>query len=60
MVQHAPQHQVANTRPIANGKAAGPDERPAELLKLFFDDPFGSFTACIIITMWRTGEVPQQ
>ena len=50
-------------RSIANGKAMGPDELPAKLLKLGLSDSshkiFLAFH-CIIVAVWVRGEVPQE
>ena len=48
---------------MANGKVMGPDELPAELLKLgFSDSPHEILLAFhgIIMAVWMTGEVPQE
>ena len=48
---------------MANGKAMGPDELPAELLKLgLSDSSHGILLAFhdIIVAVWMTGEVPQE
>ena len=49
-------------RGMANSKAVGPDDLPAEVIKLFLDGDQGllyDFHA-IIVAVWQTGEVPQQ
>ncbi|CAB1101616.1 unnamed protein product [Ectocarpus sp. CCAP 1310/34] len=50
-------------REMANRKAVGPDDLPAELIKLFFLDGdqglLREFHA-IVVDMWQTGDVPQQ
>ena len=49
-------------RGMANKKAVGPDELPAELIKLFLDGDqvlLRQFYA-IIRTIWQSGRVPQQ
>ena len=48
---------------MANGKAMGPDELPAELLKLgLFDSSHEILLAFhdIIVAVWMTGGVPQK
>ena len=48
---------------MANGKAMGPDELPAELLKLGLSDSSHETLLAfhgIIVTVWMTGEVPQE
>ena len=48
---------------MANGKAMGPDELPAELLKLGLSDSSHEFLLAfhgIIVALWMTGEVPQE
>ena len=48
---------------MANGKAMGPDELPAELLKLGFSDSSHEIFLAfhdIIVAVWMTGEVPQE
>ena len=50
-------------RSMANGKAMGPDELPAELLKLGLSDSSHEILLAfhdIIVTVWMTGEVPQE
>ena len=50
-------------RPMANGKAMGPDELPAELLKLGLSDSSHEILLAfhdIIVAVWMTGEVPQE
>ena len=51
-------------RPImASGKAVGPDELPAELLKLGLSDSSHEILLAfhdIIVAVWMTGEVPQE
>ena len=50
-------------RSMAIGKAMGPDELPAELLKLGFSDSSHEIFLAfhdIIVAVWRTGEVPQE
>ena len=49
-------------RSMANGKAMGPDELPAELLKLELSDSSHEILLAfydIIVAIWMTGEVPQ-
>ena len=49
-------------RSMANGKAMGPDELPAELLKLGLSDISQEILLAfygIIVAVWMTGEVPQ-
>ena len=46
---------------MANGKAMGPDELPAELLKLGLSDSSYEILLAfhdIIVAVWMTGEVP--
>ena len=48
-------------RSMANGKAMGPDELPAELLKLGLSDSSHEILLAfhdIIVAVWMTGEVP--
>ena len=48
---------------MANGKAMGPDELPAELLKLgLSDSSLEVFLAFhdIIVAVWMTEEIPQE
>ena len=48
---------------MANGKAMGPDELPAELLKLRLSDSSYKILLAfhgIIVAVWMTGEVPQE
>ena len=48
---------------MANGKAIGPDELPAELLKLGLSDSSHEILLAfhgIIVAVWMTGEVPQE
>ena len=48
---------------MANGKAMGPDELPAELLKLGLSDSSHKILLAfhdIIVAVWMTGEVPQE
>ena len=48
---------------MANGKATGPDELPAELLKLGLSgSSLEILLAChgIIVAVWMTGEIPQE
>ena len=48
---------------MANGKAMGPDELPAELLKLGLSDSSHEILLTfhgIIVAVWITGEVPQE
>ena len=48
---------------MANGKAMGPDELPAELLKLGLSDSSHEILLAfhdIIVAVWMTGEVPQE
>ena len=50
-------------RSLANGKTMGPDELPAELLKLGLSDSFHEILLVfhdIIVAVWMTGEVPQE
>ena len=50
-------------RSMANGKAMGPDELPAGLLKLGLSDSSHEILLAfheIIVTVWMTGEVPQE
>ena len=49
-------------RSMANGKAMGPDELPAELLKLGISDSSHEILLAfhIIVAVWMTGEVPQE
>ena len=50
-------------RSMANGKAMGPDELPAELLKLWLSDSSHEILLAfhdIIVAVWMTGEVPQE
>ena len=50
-------------RSTANGKAMGPDELPAELLKLGLSDSSHEILLAfhgIIIAVWMTGDVPQE
>ena len=50
-------------RSMANGKAMGPDELPAELLKLGLSDSSHEILLAfhdIIVAVWMTGEVPQE
>ena len=50
-------------RSMVNGKAIGPDELPAELLKLGFSDSSHEILLAfhgIIVAVWMTGEVPQE
>ena len=49
-------------RSMANGKAMGPDELPAELLKLGLSDSSHEILLAfhIIMAIWMTGEVPQE
>ena len=51
-------------RSMANGKAMGPDELPAELLKLGLSDSSHeillAFHGIIVSAVWMTGEVPQE
>ena len=50
-------------RSMANGKAMGPDELPAELLKLGLSDSSHEILVAfhgIIVAVWMTGEVPQE
>ena len=50
-------------RSMANGKAMGPDELPAELLKLGLSDSSHEILLAfhdIIVTVWMTGEIPQE
>ena len=48
---------------MANGKTMGPDELPAELLKLGLSDSSHKILLAfhgIIVAVWMTGEVPQE
>ena len=47
---------------MANGKAMGPDELLAKLLKLGLADSFREILLAfhIIVAVWMTGEVPQE
>ena len=48
---------------MANGKAMGPDELSAELLKLGLSDSYHEILLAfhgIIVAVWMTGEVPQE
>ena len=50
-------------RSMANGKAMGPDELPAEMLKLGLSDSSHETLHAfhdIIVAVWMTGEVPQE
>ena len=50
-------------RSMANGKAMGPDELPAELLKLGLSDSSQEILLAfhdIIVAVWMTGGVPQE
>ena len=50
-------------RSMASDKAMGPDELPAELLKLGLSDSSHEILLAfhdIIVTVWMTGEVPQE
>ena len=50
-------------RSMANDKAMGPDELPAELLKLGLSDSSHDILLAfhgIAVAMWMTGEVPQE
>ena len=50
-------------RSMANGKAMGPDELPAELLKLGLSDSSHEILLAfhdVIVAVWMTGEVPQE
>eukprot|EP00752_Nemacystus_decipiens_P015555 g13878.t1 len=49
-------------RGMANRKAVGPDDLPAELIKLFLggDRSLLHDFHAIIVAVWQTGEVPQQ
>ena len=50
-------------RSMANGKATGPDELPAELLKLGLSDSSHEILLAfhdIIVAVWMRGEVPQE
>ena len=50
-------------RSMVNGKAMGPDELPAELLKLGLSDSSHEILLAfhdIIVAVWMTGEVPQE
>ena len=50
-------------RSMANGKAMGPDELPAELLKLELSDSSHEILLAfqdILVAVWMTGEVPQE
>ena len=48
---------------MADGKAMGPDELPAELLKLGLSDSSHEILLAfhdIIVALWTTGEVPRK
>ena len=48
---------------MANGKAMGPDELPAEMLKLGLSDSSHKILLAfhgIIVAVWMTGEVLQE
>ena len=50
-------------RSMANGKVMGPDELPAELLKLGLSDSSHEILLGfhdIIVAVWMTGEIPQE
>ena len=50
-------------RSMANGKAMGPDELPAELVKLGLSDSSHEILLAfhdMIVAVWMTGEVPQE
>ncbi|CAB1101823.1 unnamed protein product [Ectocarpus sp. CCAP 1310/34] len=49
-------------REMANRKAVGPDDLPAELIKLFLDGDQGLLREfhAIVVDVWQTGDVPQQ
>ena len=50
-------------RSMANGKAMGPDELPAELRTFGFSDSSHEILLAlhgIIVAVWMTGEVPQE
>ena len=50
-------------RSMANGKAMGPDELPAELLKLGLSDSSHKVLLAfhsMIVAVWMAGEVPQE
>ena len=50
-------------RSMANGKAMGPDELPAELLNLGLSDSFHEIWLAfhdIIVAVWMAGKVPQE
>ncbi|CAB1110695.1 unnamed protein product [Ectocarpus sp. CCAP 1310/34] len=49
-------------RGMANRKAVGPDDLPAELIKLFLDGDRGFLREfhAIVVDVWQTGNVPQQ
>ena len=50
-------------RSMVNGKAMGPDELPAELLKLMLSDSSHKILLAfhdIIVDVWMTGEIPQE
>ena len=50
-------------RSMANGKAMGPDDLPAELLKLGLSDSSHEILLAfhdIIVAVWMTGKVPQE
>ena len=56
--------ETKNTlRSMTNGKAMGPDELPAELLKLGLSDSSHEILLAfhdIIVAVWMTGEIPQE
>ena len=47
---------------MANRKAVGPDDLPAEVIKLFLDGDQSLLydLHAIVAAIWQTGEVPQQ
>ncbi|CAB1121152.1 unnamed protein product [Ectocarpus sp. CCAP 1310/34] len=49
-------------REMANRKAVGPDDLPAELIKLFLDGDQGFLREfhAIVVDVWQTGDVAQQ
>ncbi|CAB1105114.1 unnamed protein product [Ectocarpus sp. CCAP 1310/34] len=49
-------------RQMTDRKAVGPDDLPAELIKLFLDGDQGLLREfhAIVVDVWQTGDVPQQ
>ncbi|CAB1101768.1 unnamed protein product [Ectocarpus sp. CCAP 1310/34] len=49
-------------REMVNRKAVGPDDLPAELIKLFLDGDQGLLREfhATVVDVWQTGDVPQQ